>query len=148
MHYGHLGQLSIEFNDKTEVLEFENHAQKVVIKTADQRLTLNVYPQADQLYLFNQHGRSTITLIDRLAHAGEVASEGGRLTAPMPGKVVSFAVKAGDKVTKGQALAVMEAMKMEHTIAAPQDGIVQELMFAPGDQVTEGSELLKLVAAS
>ncbi len=37
---------------------------------------------------------------------------------------------------------------MEHTIAAPQDGIVQELMFAPGDQVTEGSELLKLVAAS
>ena len=148
LHYGHLGQLSIEFNDITEVLEFENQAQKVVIKTAEQRLTLNVYPQADQLYLFNQQGRSTITLIDRLAHAGEVASEGGRLTAPMPGKVVSFAVKAGDKVTKGQALAVMEAMKMEHTIAAPQDGIVQELMFAPGDQVTEGSELLKLVAAS
>lgn len=148
LHYGHLGQLSIEFNDKTEVLEFENQAQKVVIKTAEQRLTLNVYPQADQLYLFNQQGRSTITLIDRLAHAGEVASEGGRLTAPMPGKVVSFAVKAGDKVTKGQALAVMEAMKMEHTIAAPQDGIVQELMFAPGDQVTEGSELLKLVVAA
>lgn len=44
-------------------------------------------------------------------------------TAPMPGKVVSFAVKAGDAVKKGQALAVMEAMKMEHTIAAPADGI-------------------------
>ena len=62
----------------------------------------------------------------------------------MPGKVVSFAVKAGDKVTKGQALAVMEAMKMEHTIAAPVDGVVEELLYAPGDQVVEGAELLKL----
>ncbi len=87
------------------------------------------------------------TVIDLLAHAGEVAAEGGRLTAPMPGKVVSFAVKAGDAVTKGQPLAVMEAMKMEHTIAAPADGVVQELLYAPGDQVTEGAELLKLVAA-
>ena len=63
----------------------------------------------------------------------------------MPGKVVSFAVKAGDKVSKGQALAVMEAMKMEHTIAAPLEGVVKELLYAPGDQVAEGSELLKLV---
>jgi 3-methylcrotonyl-CoA carboxylase alpha subunit len=63
----------------------------------------------------------------------------------MPGKVVSFAVKAGDTVTKGQPLAVMEAMKMEHTIAAPADGVVAELLYAPGDQVTEGAELLKLV---
>ena len=62
----------------------------------------------------------------------------------MPGKVVSFAVKAGDKVTKGQTLAVMEAMKMEHTISAPADGEVLELLYAAGDQVAEGSELLKL----
>ncbi len=79
--------------------------------------------------------------------SGAVHAEVGRLTAPMPGKVVSFAVKAGDKVTKGQALAVMEAMKMEHTIAAPADGTVAELLFAPGDQVTEGAELLKLETA-
>ena len=62
----------------------------------------------------------------------------------MPGKVVSFAVKVGDKVTKGQALAVMDAMKMEHTISAPKDGVVVELLFAPGEQVAEGAELLKL----
>jgi 3-methylcrotonyl-CoA carboxylase alpha subunit len=65
----------------------------------------------------------------------------------MPGKVVSFAVKAGDRVQRGQALAVMDAMKMEHTIAAPIDGIVEELLYAAGDQVVEGAELLKLVAA-
>ncbi len=62
----------------------------------------------------------------------------------MPGKVVSFAVKVGDAVQKGQTLAVMEAMKMEHTIAAPSDGTVTELCFAPGDQVAEGAELITL----
>jgi 3-methylcrotonyl-CoA carboxylase alpha subunit len=61
--------------------------------------------------------------------------------------VVSFSVKAGDVVKKGQALAVMEAMKMEHTIAAPVDGTVAELLYAPGDQVNEGAELLKLATA-
>ncbi|MEN9472748.1 MAG: hypothetical protein RLZZ495_837, partial [Pseudomonadota bacterium] len=45
-------------------------------------------------------------------------------------------------------LAVMEAMKMEHTIAAPADGVVQELLYAAGDQVTEGAELVRLVAAA
>ena len=65
----------------------------------------------------------------------------------MPGKVVSFAVKAGEAVKKGQALAVLEAMKMEHTIAAPADGTVAELLYAPGDQVDEGAELLRLAAA-
>jgi 3-methylcrotonyl-CoA carboxylase alpha subunit len=62
----------------------------------------------------------------------------------MPGKVVSFAVKVGDKVKLGQTLAVMDAMKMEHTIAAPMDGVVAELLYAPGDQVAEGVELLRL----
>ncbi|MFT4268684.1 MAG: acetyl-CoA carboxylase biotin carboxyl carrier protein subunit, partial [Xenophilus sp.] len=71
----------------------------------------------------------------------------GRLTAPMPGKVVSFAVKPGDVVSKGQPLAVMEAMKMEHTIAAPAGGTVAELLYAPGDQVAEGAALLRLAVA-
>jgi 3-methylcrotonyl-CoA carboxylase alpha subunit len=53
-------------------------------------------------------------------------------------------VKVGDKVKAGQSLAVMEAMKMEHTIAAPNDGEVTELLYAPGDQIAEGAELLKL----
>jgi 3-methylcrotonyl-CoA carboxylase alpha subunit len=64
----------------------------------------------------------------------------------MPGKVVSFSVKAGDSVKAGQALAVMEAMKMEHTLSAPHDGVVAELLFAPGDQVNDGDALLKLQA--
>ena len=119
----------------------------IELQFAGQRTRAAVYAQGEVDHVFTPLGATQITAIDLLAHAGEAAAEGGRLTAPMPGKVVSFAVKAGDKVAKGQPLAVMEAMKMEHTIAAPADGVVQELLYAPGDQVTEGAELLKLVAA-
>ncbi len=111
-----------------------------------ERLHSTVHWQGEVAHVFTPRGAARIGLLDPLAHAGEAAIEGGRLTAPMPGKVVSFAVKAGDKVKAGQPLAVMEAMKMEHTIAAPHDGTVAELLYAPGDQVTEGAELLKLQA--
>ncbi len=122
--------------------------QRIDLQFAGQRQGVSVYAQGETEYIFAAHGATEIIEIDLLAHSGEAQAEGGRLTAPMPGKVVSFAVKAGDVVTKGQALAVMEAMKMEHTIAAPADGVVAELLYAPGDQVSEGAELLTLTLAT
>jgi 3-methylcrotonyl-CoA carboxylase alpha subunit len=110
----------------------------------EQRLTASVYAHGERYAVFTDRGSALVNEYDPIAHAGEGAAEGGRLTAPMPGKVVSFLAKAGDKVAKGQALAVMEAMKMEHTISAPHDGVVEELLYAPGDQVAEGGELLRL----
>ncbi|MDQ0083526.1 3-methylcrotonyl-CoA carboxylase alpha subunit [Variovorax boronicumulans] len=118
------------------------------VEFAGNRQTLDVHVDGATAHIFASKGATKITAIDRLAHAGDTQAEGGRLTAPMPGKVVSFAVKAGDKVSRGQPLAVMEAMKMEHTIAAPADGTVEELMFAPGEQVAEGDELLRMGAAA
>jgi len=112
------------------------------------RQVVRVFRRGDVLHVFGDDGATQIAELDPLASAGEGAGEGGRLTAPMPGKVVSIAVKAGDKVSKGQPLAVMEAMKMEHTIAAPQDGVVGEVLYAPGDQVPEGAELLRLATAA
>jgi 3-methylcrotonyl-CoA carboxylase alpha subunit len=112
-----------------------------------QRSRATVYLKGEQVHVFTPRGAAQLVEVDLLAHAGDSGSEGGRLTAPMPGKVVSFAVKTGDKVSKGQPLAVMEAMKMEHTIAAPADGTVAELLYAVGDQVGEGAELLKLELA-
>ena len=140
----HDGGLQLSVGDVAGPLVFAPGAQGIDIQFAGQRLTTEVFTQGEADYVFTSRGATQITAIDLLAHAGESHSEGGRLTAPMPGKVVSFAVKAGDKVEKGQPLAVMEAMKMEHTIAAPADGVVLELLYAPGDQVTEGAELLKI----
>lgn len=118
------------------------------VEFAGMRQTVDVHLDGATAHVFASKGATKITAIDRLAHAGDTHAEAGRLTAPMPGKVVSFAVKAGDKVSRGQPLAVMEAMKMEHTIAAPADGTVEELMFSPGEQVAEGDELLRMAAAA
>jgi 3-methylcrotonyl-CoA carboxylase alpha subunit len=117
------------------------------IHIGTQRLTATVYQRGERYAVFTAHGSAVVAEFDPLAHAADGAVEGGRLTAPMPGKVVSFLVAAGDKVQRGQALAVMEAMKMEHTMHAPQDGVVAELLYAVGDQVAEGGELLRLNTA-
>ena len=63
----------------------------------------------------------------------------------MPGKIIAMNVKAGDTVTQGQTLAVMEAMKMEHSLAAPRDGVVEAVSGAVGEQVAEGVVLVQLV---
>ena len=129
---------------RESALQFTPQGDGLWVQFNGVRTHSTVHAQGEVRHVFTPQGATRITVLDPLAHAGEAAQEGGRLTAPMPGKVVSFAVKAGDKVKAGQALAVMEAMKMEHTISAPQDGTVAELLYAPGDQVADGAELLKL----
>ena len=143
------GALTLKVGETTSPLVFEAVAggSRFDLQYAGQRQVVQTWTQGEMVHVFTPHGATQILEIDALAHAGEAAHEGGRLTAPMPGKVVSFSVKAGDAVTKGQPLAVMEAMKMEHTIAAPADGTVAELLYAPGDQVNEGAELLRLATA-
>ncbi|MGZ8362958.1 MAG: biotin/lipoyl-containing protein [Caulobacteraceae bacterium] len=65
----------------------------------------------------------------------------------MPGKIVAVAVEAGAKVAKGAPLVTLEAMKMEHALAAPFDGVVAELKVKAGDQVSEGALLVRLEKA-
>jgi 3-methylcrotonyl-CoA carboxylase alpha subunit len=98
-------------------------------------------------HVFTGGRHYTLHYHDPMAHAGEMEAAGGRLTAPMPGKVVAILAKAGQDVKKGEALVIMEAMKMEHTIGAPSDGIVEELLYAVGDQVADGAPLLAFKAA-
>ncbi|PIP79199.1 MAG: 3-methylcrotonyl-CoA carboxylase [Gammaproteobacteria bacterium CG22_combo_CG10-13_8_21_14_all_40_8] len=74
------------------------------------------------------------------------AHDESKLTAPMPGAIIKVFAKAGDKVNAGDALLIMEAMKMEHTITAPFAGTVVEVFFSQGEQVAEGIELIELEA--
>ena len=144
--YQHDGSLQLALDGQLLSLHIEPAADGLLVTLNGQRAHLQVYRLGEQVHLFSACGATQITVIDLLAHAGVAQHEAGRLTAPMPGKVLSFAVQAGDKVSRGQALAVMEAMKMEHTIAAPADGVVAEILYASGDQVQEGAELLRLQA--
>jgi 3-methylcrotonyl-CoA carboxylase alpha subunit len=76
--------------------------------------------------------------------AGPDVEAAGSLTAPMPGRIVKVMTKPGAKVGKGEALLILEAMKMEHTITAPADGKVKTVHYAAGEQVLEGAELVTL----
>ena len=146
--YGHDGRLQLAVAGERRPLRWQTVGGHLDLHWGEQALTAQVFVHAeggeDVAHVFASQGATRITCVDVLAHAGETHEAGGRLSAPMPGKVVSFFVQVGDKVTAGQPLAVMEAMKMEHTMAAPADGEVAELLFAPGDQVAEGDELLRL----
>ncbi|WP_047463287.1 acetyl/propionyl/methylcrotonyl-CoA carboxylase subunit alpha [Rhizobium rhizogenes] len=81
---------------------------------------------------------------DPLDGGAEEAAGGDRLIAPMPGLVKIVRVREGDVVAKGQALIVMEAMKMELTLAATRDGVVESLNVGEGDQTSESAVLLSL----
>jgi 3-methylcrotonyl-CoA carboxylase alpha subunit len=117
------------------------------VTLGDRRWVLTVYATGERFSVFAPEGYGVVDEIDPIVHSSDGAQEtGGGLTAPMPGKVIAFLAKPGDVVTLGQPLAVMEAMKMEHTIAAPRDGTIKELLYAVGDQVGEGGELLRMVA--
>jgi len=116
------------------------------VRLGERELRLAVYADGEHYSVFAESGSAWVQRPDPLARTGERTSDGGTLAAPMPGKLVAFLVAAGDVVRRGQPLAVLEAMKMEHTISAPRDGQVAELFFAPGDPVAEGAQLLCLAA--
>lgn len=98
--------------------------------------------------VFVDGGEYHLRYVDPRLAVSTDAANAGHLVAPMPGVVASLAVKVGDKVEKGAALIVVEAMKMEHTIVAPYDGTVKVIHYAVGDQVAEGKDLLELEASS
>ncbi len=104
-------------------------------------LTLTVYATGGRVAVFAPEGAALVREVDAWAQAAEEASSGG-LSAPMPGKVVAMLARAGERVRRGQPLAVIEAMKMEHTLSAPSDGVVTGLRFAAGAQVVEGEALI------
>ncbi len=106
------------------------------------RFKSTVVRHLDELTIITSEASHQLTIYDPLAHIDEDAGVGGSLTAPMPGKIVALLVKAGEAVKRGTPLLIMEAMKMEHTISAPDDGVVIELYYSTGDVVNEGVVLL------
>ena len=108
------------------------------------RINAQSWTNHETVYVFADNGRDEITLVDIMTHVGEENAAVGSLKSPMPGQVVAFKVAVGDTVKKGEPLAVIEAMKIEHTITAPTDGVVAELLFGAGDLVADGDELLRI----
>jgi len=117
------------------------------IDLAGTRLVTTVIAAGERRHVF-LHGRvHVLSRVDPLHHASEDGGAEGSLIAPMPGKVIALIAQPGAKVEKGAPLLILEAMKMEHTIAAPCAGLVKSFHFSVGDQVTDGAELVEFEAA-
>ncbi|MFN7607972.1 MAG: biotin/lipoyl-containing protein, partial [Ralstonia sp.] len=120
----------------------QRHAETFTVTLGTHKATGQVHADGDAFHVFTGGAHWTLERHDPLAHAGEADDEGGKLTAPMPGKVIAVLAAPGQTVAKGAPLVVMEAMKMEHTLTAPADGVVESVLYGVGDQVTEGVQLL------
>ncbi len=90
-------------------------------------------------------GDTFLVSIPEFSADADAALGGNVVKAPMPGKVLSVLAKAGAAVTRGETLAVLEAMKMEHALTAPRDGVVEAVHATAGQQVADGDVLVMLV---
>ncbi|MEJ2885194.1 ATP-binding protein [Actinomycetospora aeridis] len=117
--------------------------EQVTLEVGGVRRAYRVHRAAGWTFVDGPDGASAFTDVPRFADPNAVA-HAGSLLAPMPGTVVRVLAASGDAVTAGAALVVLEAMKMEHTVAAPVDGVVGEMHVVPGDQV-ETRQVLAVV---
>ena len=112
-----------------------------------------VLKQSNTHHLFHWHGKRGVidgqdVTVEEIFHAKSKKSsteeDRDEMLSPMPGKILQIHVKKGDAVKKGQILAVMEAMKMEHTITSPRKGIISSVACRSGDRVEGGAVIIKL----
>ncbi len=105
------------------------------------RFFSKVTKKDDDLVVHGPWGDILFTKMPRFKSIGQNLTSGG-LIAPMPGKVIDLKVKLGSKIKKGQTLVILEAMKMEHSVNAIQDGVIDELFINKNDQVENGALLM------
>ena len=118
----------------------------VAARIGERRQHARYHLAGAHVYLWLEEEAYDFVLDDPRTHEFSATAAVGGLTTPLPGVVVSVPVTVGSRVSAGDVLMVIEAIKMEHTIAAPHAGTVKAVHFARGERVPEGSELLELAA--
>ncbi|KOR39838.1 3-methylcrotonyl-CoA carboxylase [Xanthomonas oryzae] len=134
--------------DQTHTLRYHRRDTGLRVEMDGRQWRVQVLRDGSLLTLIDAAQRATFHYHDALVEADQPAQDAGGLTAPMPGRIVSLAATVGQPVTRGQALVVLEAMKMEHTLHAPSDGTVRAYLVAEGDLVADGAALVEFVSAS
>jgi 3-methylcrotonyl-CoA carboxylase alpha subunit len=120
---------------------------RVVAVVGDERRAARWLRHGPQLHLWIDDAHHEFIVEDPRTQEFAAGAAAGGLTTPLPGVVSAVAVQEGQTVAAGEVLMVIEAMKMEHSITAPFDGVVRTIHFARGDRVPEGTELLALSRA-
>ncbi|MQT27257.1 ATP-grasp domain-containing protein [Pseudomonas helleri] len=141
--------LALEANGERQIVTLTTPStdtrpeQLILEKDGVQRRHLAIRRE-DTLYLYWEGELHRVTRFDPVIAAGSGHDSQGGLSAPMNGSVVRILVTPGQTVAAGAALVVLEAMKMEHSLRAPRDGVVKSLFCQDGDMVKEGSVLVAL----
>ena len=143
LQYGAGGAHQLQMGDTKYAMQIRQaQAGQIQLSLDAHTISGEVIWDGEKVHVFTGGQHTELHYHDPLAHAGDAEAEGGRLTAPMPGKIVAVMTEKGRAVKKGEPLLIMEAMKMEHTISAPHDGEIAGILYAVGDQVSEGAQLL------
>ncbi len=147
--HGGADDARVEIDGRTVAARLtEGSSGELAIELAGVRQGATVVRQGMVLTVVLAEGNFRLVEHDPLAPAAGEGEAAGQLTAPMPGKVLAVMVAPGAGVTRGQLLMVLEAMKMEHAITAPADGVVERVHYAAGDLVEEGALLLAFAVAA
>ena len=115
---------------------------ELIAEIAGVRTRATIVRAGDEIWVMAGGAAHRLIVVDPAAQASLQEAAGGSLTAPMPGRVIAVNVTAGDAVSRGATLLVMEAMKMEHAVTAPTDGVIARVHYAAGDQVEDGATLV------
>ena len=132
-------QVAVRPDGRADVLSPDGEAQ-----TLDPTEPVRAALWPGHVTIFEGAHSHTFTIPDPFERSEGAASKPDTLRAPMPGLVKLVRAAKGDAVIKGQPLLILEAMKMEHTIAAPHDGVIAEIA-TEGAQVTDGTVLVRFV---
>ena len=140
------GQFCVIVDQQRFELSAERQGARLIATLNGHRRQVDVFAQGAQRVLFSATRRVAINRHNPFAVNAAGVHGDTHLKAPMPGRVVALLAEVGSRVEKGSPLMILEAMKMEHTISAPADGVVQEFYFAAGDQVGDGDDLVDFMA--
>ncbi|HEY4448791.1 MAG TPA: biotin carboxylase N-terminal domain-containing protein [Steroidobacteraceae bacterium] len=134
----------VEGHERQSLAGVDIEHDTIAARIGAQRHHARYLRAAAHLYLWLREAQYDFVLDDPRTHEFSATAAVGGLTTPLPGVVVSVPVAVGSKVSAGDVLMVIEAMKMEHAITAPHAGTVKAIHFARGERVPEGSELLEV----
>ena len=137
------GSFEINKGINAKIIEWNNSG--IDIEIEDIRFFSKVTRKDANLIVHGPWGVILFKIMPRFKSVNQEVKDGG-LIAPMPGKVIDLKVKVGSKIKKGDTLVILEAMKMEHTVKATEDGVVDELFISNHDQVENGALLMVIKA--
>lgn len=137
-------QFKVRLNEREYFITAELNGEQLRLELNQQNYQATIDNTSQALTLYTANGQISIERFNWNTLGAHAATHKGQLTAPMPATVVAILKNIGEIVKTGDRLIVLEAMKMEHTIHAPTDGVLAEIFYAVGAQVNEGAELLSL----